>query len=374
MRKLFFLTPLICAHFFSAAQNVGIGTASPAAKLQVNHRSSTSAGLALVDSADNFGGQLEFRNTNNTKRMVVAGYAASNFNNGQFLDVRSDSVYTATFKGNGNIGVRNLDPQHPLDVAGDINTTGNLRANGIAGASGQVLQSNGNGTMSWVDMCEYKYYETFRTAGSSTWTVPAGVTKICIELWGGGGGGAIHGGGGGGGYIKAYFPVTPGATVSYTIGTGGTGGSFAGSSGNTGGTSTATVGSITINAFGGDGAGFTGIAGDLPGIGGGFSTTALFRNYIGSYGEKGSFNQTTYQQKNATTFVVFTKYGNGGNAGNTYNTGGVGNYTIVNEATAAVLKESYALAPHIPGGGGGSFYCTICTSYPGAAGQIIFHY
>jgi hypothetical protein len=41
-------------------------------------------------------------------------------------------------------------PDHPLDVTGDINLTGALRANGSTGTSGQVLTSTGGGAMSWT--------------------------------------------------------------------------------------------------------------------------------------------------------------------------------------------------------------------------------
>jgi hypothetical protein len=363
----------VFACYSSFSQNVGIGTTTPAAKLQVNHLSNSGPGLQLVDSANFGGGHLRFRNINNSVGINLSSYTTSNYNKDQYLDITSDSVFLTTFRGNGNVGIRNSNPLYPLDVLGDINTTGAIRLNGNGGTDGQILRSNGDGTMSWDDMKEYKFYETYRTTGASSWTVPAGVTKICIEVWGAGGGGSIYGGGGGGGYIRAYFTVTPGSSVTYTIGVGGSGGSFAGSSANTGGTSSAIVGTVTITAFGGSG-GSTSVAGERPGDGGATSVTAGFRNFISEAGAGGTHNQTTYSQKNATTYVITTKYGNGGDAGNAPGSGGIGNYNMVNESTAAVLKESYALSPNVPGGGGGSFYCSICTSSPGAAGQVIFRY
>ncbi len=78
--------------------------------------------------------------------------------------------------------------------------------------------------------------ETFESNG--TFTVPAGVTSITVEVWGGGGaggpGGASQnytgywtytagGGGGSGGYAKSMFTVTPGATYSIVVGAGGSG-------------------------------------------------------------------------------------------------------------------------------------------------------
>ncbi|KKS58205.1 MAG: PE-PGRS family protein [Candidatus Nomurabacteria bacterium GW2011_GWA2_42_41] len=75
-------------------------------------------------------------------------------------------------------------------------------------------------------------------ASNGTFTVPAGVTSITVEVWGGGGaggpGGASQnytgywtytagGGGGSGGYAKSMFTVTPGATYSIVVGAGGSG-------------------------------------------------------------------------------------------------------------------------------------------------------
>lgn len=65
------------------------------------------------------------------------------------------------------------------------------------------------------------------TAGTATWTVPAGVTQVEILLVAGGGGGGyqVGGGGGGGGVVyRPAYPVTPGASITYTIGSGGAGG------------------------------------------------------------------------------------------------------------------------------------------------------
>jgi len=66
---------------------------------------------------------------------------------------------------------------------------------------------------------------------SGTFTVPAGVTAIEVELWAGGSGswasvsGYAGGGGSGGGYArKRISGLTPGATIAVTVGTGGAAG------------------------------------------------------------------------------------------------------------------------------------------------------
>ncbi|HID3519630.1 TPA: phage tail protein, partial [Citrobacter braakii] len=77
-------------------------------------------------------------------------------------------------------------------------------------------------------------FATLTTSGS--FTVPAGVTELCISAVAGGGGGGSGGGGdssffgGGGGsggagesIVKRKFAVTPGTVINITIGSGGVG-------------------------------------------------------------------------------------------------------------------------------------------------------
>lgn len=62
--------------------------------------------------------------------------------------------------------------------------------------------------------------------GTHSWTAPAGVSHVVVELWGAGGGGGCDGGpgggggggGGAGGYIRAVVPVTPGDTYEVVLG------------------------------------------------------------------------------------------------------------------------------------------------------------
>ena len=151
-----------------------------------------------------------------------------------------------------NVGINTTTPVERLDVNGNINVTGTIKANGVDGSANQVLMKDGSGTLIWGDMCEYKNLFML-SSPSGTWTVPAGVTKILVEVWGAGGGGNTFGGGAGGSYIVAPFTVTPGLVITYTTGTGGSG---AGSSNaSAGGTSTAQIGSPSISISGNGGGG-----------------------------------------------------------------------------------------------------------------------
>ncbi|MES2574032.1 MAG: glucose/sorbosone family PQQ-dependent dehydrogenase [Bacteroidota bacterium] len=64
-------------------------------------------------------------------------------------------------------------------------------------------------------------------SGTETFTVPAGVTSITVEVWGAGGAGgartnlnAAAGGGSGGAYSSSVLSVSPGANINYFVGAG----------------------------------------------------------------------------------------------------------------------------------------------------------
>ena len=50
----------------------------------------------------------------------------------------------------GNVGIGTTAPSKKLDIAGDINLTGTIFANGTTGTNGQVLSSNGAGALTWI--------------------------------------------------------------------------------------------------------------------------------------------------------------------------------------------------------------------------------
>lgn len=368
----FFLTGIINT---LPAQNVGIGTSTPFGRLQINHNSLIRPGLSLVDSGTQSSGSLEFRNMNNTSRIMQRGFAQNNFNNGQYLDIFSDSATIATFRGNGNLGIRNLNPAYPLDVAGDINTTGSLRVNGVAGNDGQVLRSNGNGTMAWDDLCQYKNFVSLISIAGSIWTVPAGVTNILVEAWGAGGGGNVLAGGGAGGYVKAQFAVTPGSSISYTTGDGGTGSVSA--TATTGTNTFYTVGSVTVTVSGGQGALFLTATNAQGGTGGGYSATLGFSNFISVQGSSGKSTERQFYQFNSTTYYESGKAGAGGNAYPFTNGGEGQTYLYNNTGGTLIFRNGNPAAGGVPGGGGASgvqFGATTIGGGSGADGRIVIHY
>ena len=126
---------------------------------------------------------------------------------------------------------------------------------------------------------------SYTSNGSFTFNVPTGVTAVrVLVVAGGGGGGTRNGGGGGGGtdggagggaggmIDHPSFPVTPGGSVSGSVGRGGFGGGDGFSSGETFGENgtNSTFGALTAIGGGGGGAGPGGpVADGRPGGSGG---------------------------------------------------------------------------------------------------------
>lgn len=108
------------------------------------------------------------------------------------------------------------------------------------GSAGQALISAGASAAA-VWAAPKSAFAEFFTA-TTTWTVPAGVTNVKVTVLGGGGAGGggittgatqIGAGGGAGGCAIESIAVTPGDSITITVGSGGTGGTGTGGSGGT---------------------------------------------------------------------------------------------------------------------------------------------
>jgi MSHA biogenesis protein MshQ len=220
--------------------------------------------------------------------------------------------------------------------------------------------------------------DTFTASG--TWTAPAGVTSVVVEVWAGGGAGGGNttgsdggGGGGGGGYSKSTIAVVPGNNYTVTVGAGGTG--VVGGNGNAGGQSFF-ISAATVRANGGAG-GATPAAGNGGAGGAGGALGVGTTRFSGGNGGQGLNNGT----------------GQGGPGGSSAGTGANGTSASTPWTTAnagappagggiggdgATNADGNAPASGYGGGGGGSGD----TSGPGgsraggngAGGQVILTY
>ncbi len=191
--------------------------------------------------------------------------------------------------------------------------------------------------------------QSFVTAGSYSFTVPACVTSAVVECWGAGGGGGGNasmanggGGGGGGAYSRSTFTMTPGTVYSVNVGAGGAAGVLANNGGNGGDTWFNT--NTTILAKGGSqGLQQSGSTGGAGGAGGAASAGIGSVKYSGGAGATG----------------VTSSIGTGGGGGASAGSGGNGG----NAPTATTGYNAGGTAPTGGGAGGSDTYYT-----PGTAG------
>jgi hypothetical protein len=283
-----------------------------------------------------------------------------------------------------NVGIGNPTPNEKLDVTGNINVTGTIKANGTDGTAGQVLMKNSSNILAWANICDYKNMVTFVDTSvlSVNWLVPAGVTKVWIEMWGGGGAGFLAGGGGGA-YVSFFRNVVEGNLFSIEVGKGGKD-VPAGAIAQNGGTSRVTSGGVNVNIFANGGSGAisnisSGYNQDLSGTGGSYLIFpgTVQDGFFVLTGHGGQPLKTEYNLLPANQYNQIDMYGNGGDAGNTQNTGGYGGVLTrnINGAVTTNLALSPARGSSFPGGGGGgSGSGFINTNRAGSNGMVIIHY
>lgn len=133
----------------------------------------------------------------------------------------------------------------------------------------------------------------------TTYTRPAGVSQILVELWGGGGGGGgsaigtaanagCGGGGGSGGYARRFYNPAP-ASGTFAIGAGGAAGANTGAAAGNGGSTTFTDGTTLVTALGGTGAPAQFAVGATAaiGLGGAGAAASTNSNLSGGSGQAG---------------------------------------------------------------------------------------
>jgi hypothetical protein len=250
----------------------------------------------------------------------------------------------------------------------------------------------------------------FNTVGNSNFVVPAGVTTLKVALVGGGGGGGggsqtncgRPGGGGGGGQLTVFcYAVTPGETLTITVGAGGAGGTTPSARPQAGGNTTIKKSTCagTLTAYGGQqgcctqGTCFSGGGSYYNDqthtyIAGGRGTVAAtgFNTAAGGGAGTASPGLSGHSGYNATARCggIGARGGFGGNGGsisigsNTYSVGGGGGGGGCNKGYGAcfygggcggngVGHDGVAAKGYGGGGGGGGPGCYNCVPCAGPA-------
>jgi len=200
---------------------------------------------------------------------------------------------------------------------------------------------------SWVAAASAGFHAISTPAtGTGSWTKPAGVTKIIVEVQAGGGGGSAGNGtawggcGAGGAYAKKFIDVTSIDDADIVVGAAGAGGG-SGATGTSGGTSSFICTGHSISCTGGANGQF-GVAHGNGGIGGVATASGAF-------------------------MLV-----NGQNGGQTYSYGDQGGDSFLGLGSMWPFYALGAAAPYpaTGNGGGGVGGHGAHVSYTGAAGSV----
>lgn len=241
-----------------------------------------------------------------------------------------------------------------VDAKGDIvtATAADTPARLAVGSNDQVLTADSSTAtgLKWAAVASgYSTYQLFTS--STTWTVPAGITKVAVYGVGGGGGGgsgsiettssgAQAGSGGGGGQMgfEPFYSVTPGASITVTIGAGGNGA-----------------------------AGVASATGPNGGIDGSEGNDCVFGGLTFYRGVKGVNSSTSPTRTLSTTMIAARVGGAGGNGNNSAAAvaGGDGIPTILTQAGSLGSNGTNATAGTNQGAGGTS----ITAGFGGGGGM-----
>lgn len=221
----------------------------------------------------------------------------------------------------------------------------------------------------------------FNTVGTTTWTVPTGITSISALVVAGGGAGGTTisggyegaGGGGAGGVVLSAFNVTPGTSYTIIVGAGGAYGT------NNNGNNTSAFG---LTAIGGGRGGYAvnGVPACSAGASGGSGGGATGYGYGGTPGGAPGGTGTSGQGNNGGNAAGGSSSGNVGGGGgggassagciatNGNTSGGAGGIGITNSLLNITQVGQLSAGNYYVGGGGGGGSGNTTTQAAGGLG------
>jgi hypothetical protein len=398
--------------------NLGIGTTSPSASISITKQSTTlsgtsnsyglylyptSSGLAYVDAVTSGAGNtsLGFRTYNNGSyndalridasgnvgigtasgiTTVSSGLAINNATATNYpgLEIQTAGVTRMYLNANNAASYISSVGTSPLSIytnSAERFRFGSAGQLGIGGANygtaGQALISGGTSAAPTWGTITGGFTTTAVITATGNWTVPTGITAAKVTLIGAGGAGGGTGinngnrglaGRSGGVAIKYITGLTPGSTVSVTIGAGGTG--VSNGNGNSGGTT-------SFGAY----CSATGGAGGAVNT----SSTTFLGPYSGGTGSSGDINITGPATMDVLVSVGLTTTCAGTISGtssqyqmpgaNGWNSFGVGGAPRITSGGAGNAATGYGA-----GGGGAWSTSTAQAGGNGAPGLCIIEY